>query len=192
MRIAMLLAAALVVVGLAVVIVSSLPSARSDQHGVAGTTPGGPGSISPVGPPQLTADARAASQSGAAAFVKYWFATLTYATASGDTGPFQAASGPGCDACASAIQAIHAGWQNGNQLRGGGYTVRDVMADGFFTVEHPALTTVFDRSPRSTLAGTGTEVGLLPGVTFATCRVLLERSGADWRVLSAQSDHPLA
>jgi len=33
---------------------------------------------------------------------------------------------------------------------------------------------------------------MLPGVTFATCRILLERNGGDWRVLSAQSDRPIA
>jgi serine/threonine-protein kinase len=192
LRIAALVVAVLLVAGLTVVILQSLPSANSGQHGNAGTTPGGPGSVSPVGPPQLTADDRAGTAAGAAAFVGYWFATLTYATASGDTGPFQAASSDACEACASAVQAIHTGWQGGHQLRGGAYTVRNVMADGFFTVEHPALTAVYDRSPRSALAGGGTELGLLPGITFATCRVLLVRDGADWRVLSAQSDRPLA
>jgi len=77
-------------------------------------------------------------------------------------------------------------------MRGGSYTIRDVGTDGFFTVEHPALTTVFDRSPRSTVAGAGTELGQLSGITFATCRVILERNGSGWRVLSAQSDQPLA
>jgi serine/threonine-protein kinase len=191
-RIALLVAAALLVAGLTMVILQSLPSARSGQDDGTGRAPAAPGTVSPLAPPQLTADARAATQAGATAFVRYWFATLTYATATGDTGPFQAASGQDCAACASAIQAIHAGWRGGQQLRGGAYTVRNVSADGFFTVEHPALTTVFDRSPRATVAGAGTELGVLPGITFATCRVLLERNGADWRALSAQSDHPLA
>jgi hypothetical protein len=191
-RVVMLVVAVLIVAGLTVVILKSLPSARSSQGGAAGTTPAGPGTSSPIGPPQLSDDARAATQAGAVAFVRYWFSALTYATVTGDTAPFQAASATNCAACTSAIQAVHAGWQDGHQLRGGAYTVRDVSADGFFSVDNAALTTVFDRSPRSTLAGAGTELGVLPGVTFATCRVLLERSGADWRVLSAQSDHPLA
>jgi hypothetical protein len=179
-------------VGLTVVILQSLPSATSEQGPTARTGPPAPGTLSPARAPQLAADARAPTQAGAAAFVRYWFATLTYAAASGDTAPFQAASGPDCQACTDAVQAIRSGWQGGRQMRGGAYTIRDVSADGFFTVEHPALTAVFDRSPRSTLAGEGTEQGMLPGVTFATCRVLLEREGDDWRVLSAQSDHPLA
>jgi hypothetical protein len=191
-RVVMLVVAVLIVAGLTVVILKSLPSARSSQGGAAGTTPAGPGTSSPIGPPQLSDDARAATQAGAVAFVKYWFSALTYATVTGDTAPFQAASATNCAACTSAVQAVHAGWQDGHQLRGGVYTVRDVSADGFFAVDNAALTTVFDRSPRSTLAGAGTELGVLPGVTFATCRVLLERVGADWRVLSAQSDHPLA
>jgi len=192
MRVLLLAAAALVIVLLTVVILQSLPSATSEQGPTAGTTAPAPGTLSPIGAPPLTTDARAATQAGAAAFVRYWFATVTYAAASGDTGPFQLASGPGCQACTAVVQAIRSGWQDGRQMRGGAYTIRDVSADGFFTVEHPALTAVFDRAPRSTLAGGGTELGMLPGVTFATCRVLLERDGGDWRVLSAQSDKPIA
>jgi hypothetical protein len=191
-RVVLLAAAALAIVGLTVVVLQSLPSATSEQRPAAGTAPPAAGTLGPIAPPQLAADARAPTQAGAAAFVKYWFATLSYAAASGDTAPFQTASAPGCQACADAVQAIRSGWQNGRQMRGGSYTIRNVSADGFFTVEHPALTTVFDRSPRSTLAGTGTELETLPGVMFATCRVLLERAGADWRVLSAQSDRPVA
>jgi hypothetical protein len=192
MRVLLLAAAALVIVLLTVVILQSLPSATSEQGPTAGTTAPAPGTLSPIGAPPLTTDARAATQAGAAAFVRYWFATVTYAAASGDTGPFQLASGPGCQACTAVVQAIRSGWQDGRQMRGGAYTIRDVSADGFFTVEHPALTAVFDRAPRSTLAGGGTELGMLPGVTFATCRILLERNGGDWRVLSAQSDRPIA
>jgi serine/threonine protein kinase, bacterial len=191
-RAGLLAAAALAIVALTVVVLRSLPSATSQQAPAARTAPAAAATLSPSGPPQLTADTRAATQAGAAAFVRYWFATLSYAAASGDTAPFDSASGQGCQACTSATQAIRSGWQDGRQMRGGGYTVRDVSSDGFFTIEHPALTAVFDRSPRSTLAGAGTELGMLPGVTFATCRVLLERDGGDWRVLSVQSDQPLA
>jgi hypothetical protein len=190
-RVALLIGAVLLVVAVTAVVLRSLPSARSDQAGAGGTPPAA-GTASPPARPQLPPDARAATQAGAAAFVMYWFAALTYATATGDVAPFQAASGAQCGACANAVQVIQTAWRGGQQLRGGAYTVRNVSADGFFTADHPALTTVFDRSPRATLAGGGTELGLLPGITFATCRVLLERDGADWRVLSAQSDHPLA
>jgi serine/threonine protein kinase, bacterial len=192
LRVLGLVAAALAIVVLIVVVLQSLPSATSKQDATTGTTPPGTGTLSPLAPPQLTADARAPTQAGAAAFVRYWFATLGYAAASGNTTPFQTASGADCQACTDAVQQIRSGWQDGRQMRGGAYTIRDVSADGFFTIEHPALTAVFDRSPRSTLAGGGTELGMLPGVTFATCRVLLKRDGGDWRVLSAQSDHPLA
>jgi len=192
MRVILLATAALVIVLLTVVILQSLPSATSEQGPTAGTAAPAAGTLSPIGAPPLTTDARAATQAGAAAFVRYWFATITYAAASGDTGPFQAASGPGCQACTAVVQAIRSGWQDGRQMRGGAYTIRDVSADGFFTVEHPALTAVFDRAPRSTLASGGTELGMLPAVTFATCRILLERDGGDWRVLSAQSDRPIA
>jgi serine/threonine protein kinase, bacterial len=191
MRVILLAAGALVIVLLTVVILQSLPSATSEQGPTAGTAAPAPGTLSPIGAPPLTTDARAPTQAGAAAFVRYWFATITYAAASGDTGPFQLASGPGCQACTAVVQAIRSGWQDGRQMRGGAYTIRDVSADGFFTVEHPALTAVFDRAPRSTLAGGGTELGMLPAVTFATCRILLERDGGDWRVLSAQSDRPI-
>jgi serine/threonine-protein kinase len=190
LRIVLISAAVLVVVAVTAVILHSVPSADGSPRGTAGAPV--PVATSRLGPPQLIAEARAGTQDGASGFVRYWFAALSYATASGDTGPFQTASSPDCAACSAAIQSIQAGWQGRKQIRGGSYTVRDVSTDGFFTVEHPALMTVFDRSPRSTVAAAGTELGQLPGVTFGTCRVFLERNGSDWRVLSAQSDQSLA
>jgi hypothetical protein len=177
------------------VILRSLPSAHSDG----GTGPtGDPPSPLPAsrasstsGPPTVPPDAKDASATGAASFVKYWFSTLTYASTTGNAAPFQAASAPDCQACTAALQTIRTAWQSGGRLRGGEFTVRTASTDGFFTVDHPLVGVVFDRSPRSTLDSTGTEQSSLPGATFASCRLVLERTGGGWLIRAVQSDQPI-
>ncbi len=178
------------------VILRSLPSAHSD--GTAGPTGDTPSPLpasrvatSTSGPPSVPADAKDASAAGATSFVKYWFSALTYASTTGNTAPFQAASAPDCQACTAALQTIRTAWQNGGRLRGGEFTVRSASTDGFFTVDHPLVGVVFDRSPRSTLDSTGTERNSLAGATFASCRLVLVRTTNGWLIRAVQSDQPI-
>jgi hypothetical protein len=137
--------------------------------------------------PEPPSAATAATRDGATAFVKYWFDALNYAVSTGNTASVDAASGPDCEACAAASKAIKDAYQNGSALRGGGYTIRQITTDNFFTVSEPKIDVVFDRSPRSTVTATGQQITILPGTTFATAQVLLERSDNKWRMRSLLS-----
>jgi serine/threonine protein kinase, bacterial len=142
--------------------------------------------------PSLPAAATAASDGGAMAFARYWFAALGYATATGNTEPLTAASSPDCEICTDVSKAIHTGHQDGATMRGGEYTVREVTTNDFFNLQQPEVGVVFDRTPRQTIGKDGHEVNRLADATFATARLLLERSGGQWRVRAVQAAAPIA
>jgi len=154
------------------------------------TTPAG--KLSAPSVPILPKDATAASADGAMAFARYWFTALGYATATGDTRPFDAASNPDCDICTDVSKAIHAGYQSGATMRGGEYTVREVTKNNFFNLQQPQVFVVFDRAPRLTVGSDEQQVNRLAGTTFATALLLLERSGDRWRVRAVQAGAPIA
>jgi serine/threonine-protein kinase len=191
----LLIALACAMVGaLAVVIITSLPAAQgSSGHGAASAPPrGGSTATGGRGVPSLDATATAPNATGAAAFVRYWFATLNYAVDTGKTGPLSAASSPACRGCASVVKAISKGYQNGARLRGGEYTVREATADNFFSMDTPRIGVVYDRSPYSVVGPSGDQLESSPGVTFANCQVLLEQVDGRWRTRELSATIPLA
>ncbi|MBO0869179.1 MAG: hypothetical protein J2P15_11480, partial [Micromonosporaceae bacterium] len=183
---AVLLLVTLVGVGLA-----NLPQDRGAQGGAAEVNAGGglPGSVDD--PPQLASGGRAYTVEGATAFVRYWFATLNYATATGNDGPLIAASDPACAACATALQVVQAGYRNGRHLEGGGYTLRSVEADAFFELNRPTLNIVYDRLPRSEFGPDGQRIQTVPAVTFVVGQVVLARVLDQWRVRELNSSRPV-
>lgn len=66
---------------------------------------------------------------GAKAFVKYWFAAVTYAMRTGDTEPFMAVSSDGCKTCANLSKMIEEIYSKGQRLAGGGWRVTGVEQD---------------------------------------------------------------
>ncbi|HLT09726.1 MAG TPA: DUF6318 family protein [Micromonosporaceae bacterium] len=145
----------------------------------------------PSAPPSLAASATPESLEGATAFVYHWFAALNYAVSTGDVTAFQAASSPQCRACADAGTVIRDGYRDRASLRGGTYTVRTVSADDFWSLEAPTLRIVFDRSPRSAIGPDGSLVEVVPGGSFLTCQVVLERADGAWRVREVLSPEPI-
>lgn len=145
----------------------------------------------PTAPPSLAASATPESLDGATAFVYHWFATLNYAVSTGDVAAFQAASSPQCRACADAGTVIRDGYRDRASLRGGTYTVRTVSADDFWSLEAPSLRIVFDRSPRSAIGPDGSLVEVVPGGSFLTCQIVLERADGAWRVREVLSPEPI-
>ncbi|MDO7867629.1 DUF6318 family protein [Nocardioides jiangxiensis] len=115
--------AVVLVLGLAACGNDPKPSASSDA-------PTPTVSSSPTGPvaPVLPDLARRNDAVGAKAFVKYWFAAVTYAMHTGDTEPFMAVSVKECKTCSNLKREIEAIYGDG-QLRGGGWVVRAVEAD---------------------------------------------------------------
>jgi len=147
----------------------------------------GQGLPPPPAAPAAPASAMPETLEGAIAYVQFWFETLSYTVASGDTRALDAASSPQCRACAAAREVVRDGYRDGARLRGGGYSVRAVTADDFWSTERPALRVVFDRHSRSSVGADGVQRGLFPAGAFLTCEVLLERANGRWRVLEVQS-----
>jgi serine/threonine protein kinase len=177
----LVVAALCVVAALAVAVIRNLPVGGQQAGQVAVPDPT-TNTVRPLTVPP-SQQPTAATAEGAIAFVQHWFEVLNYATSSGDTGPFDKASSPGCQTCAAVSKTIRTQYQSGGALRGGQYTVRNVSADDLFTPERPVVRVVFDRSARSSIGGDGKLVDAQPGLTFVGCQVLLERAGDRWRVL---------
>jgi serine/threonine-protein kinase len=191
LRPVIIVAAVALVLALAGIILSSLPAAQGSA-GATGTPSAPAKPAAGRSAPQLDASATAPTTAGAAAFVRYWFATLNYAVATGKTGPLSAASSPACHTCAVVLTAVSKGYQNGAHLQGGEYTVREATTDGFFSLEQPKLGVVYDRSPYSIVSPGGDQLESSPGVTFATCQMLLEQAGDRWRVRELYANGPVA
>ncbi len=156
--------------------------------------PDGPRAIAPrssEAAPELPSAAMDRSADGAAAFAYHWFDTLNFAVRTGDDSAFRVASGPGCIPCMVVSTSIHDGYQDGRSMEGGSYSVRSVQADSFFDLARPVLRVVYDRTTRSTVDGDGQVVATLPGITFVSCQIVLERSDTQWRVLEVQAGTPI-
>jgi len=187
----LLLAGAIVAVVVAT-LVRAIPPTSSDsrvvQPGTTTATSGGYPDVTVGLPSSATAD----STAGATSFVYYWFDALNHAVQTGDETPLRAASSRGCQPCTTTSVAIDAGYQNGRSLQGGTYTVRSVQVDSFFDLSRPRLRVVYDRSTRSTTDVDNQVIATLPGTTFASCQIILERSEAQWRVVDIQAGAPVA
>ncbi|MGG5173902.1 DUF6318 family protein [Pseudarthrobacter sp. J1763] len=68
--------------------------------------------------PVLPAVGKTNTKEGAEAFVKYWFALLSYAYETGDTKPVAAVSGPNCAVCSRQIEVVGEMWQDGQWVQG--------------------------------------------------------------------------
>lgn len=58
---------------------------------------------------------------GAKAFLKYWFAAVTYAMRTGDTAPFMKVSAKDCKTCPGLEKKIKAVYAGGQRIDGGGW-----------------------------------------------------------------------
>lgn len=85
---------------------------------------GGPPSEATVAAPVMPELATQQTPEGAVAFTQWWFDTLNYATATGDTAGLRAASDPGCGTCQNYIEEIDAAYGAGGVIEGGLFTVR--------------------------------------------------------------------
>jgi len=150
---------------------------------VGGTNPVTSRPSAPVAPPSAAPE----TLDGATVFVHFWLETLSYAVATGDAAALEAVSSRECKACADAAALIRNAYRDGSTLHGGAYSVRDVSADDFQIGARPNLRVVFDRTPRSTVGADGRQRDAVPGGTFLTCQVLLERADGRWRVRAVLS-----
>lgn len=70
-------------------------------------------------PPEMPALAREQTPEGAVAFAEWWFDTLNYATATGDTSGLADASDAQCETCANFISQIEGAYSRGGHIEGG-------------------------------------------------------------------------
>jgi len=159
-------------------------SGTGEQTGAPVAAPGGAASSAGSKAPLLPAAATAHTREGGIAFVRHWFAALTYAQQTGEPTDLATISSPDCAGCQTVIDTIKAAYDGGGSLRGGAYLVRGVTTNSLFAIDRPIYEATIDRGPRATLDRTGVERASLPGLTVASCQVILEWTDGAWRVLS--------
>lgn len=151
-----------------------------------GTTPSAQETPAPTAAaanrPSLPAAASAQTLPGGQAFVRYWFALLSYALQTGDAASVDAVTRPECAQCATALAGIRQVKASGGSVRGGAFTVRDVTTTTLWSPDRPIFDATLDRLPRSIVDSGGATVGTTPGLTFANCVLVLEWSSGNWRV----------
>lgn len=146
----------------------------------AGETPQPP-PPSAVPAPSALPIARERSRSGAQEFVEHWFATLNYATRTGDIAPLRSASDPGCAACVDLAASIRNSYGDGGSLRGGTFTLRAVNVEEFSLADRPDLSIFIDRSARSGAGPDGQLRESIPAASFLACQISLRWAGDGWR-----------
>jgi hypothetical protein len=139
------------------------------------------------GAPLLPAEAAVRSERGADAFVRHWFATLSYAEQTGDTAPLDRITGPSCAQCRTAVETIRSVYADGGSLRGGVYVVRQVAVNSLLNLERPVYEATVDRSARSSLDRSGGLRATLPPLSFSNCVLVLEWADGAWRVFEVTS-----
>jgi serine/threonine-protein kinase len=161
-------------------------SGNEPQGGGPASTDVGPPATERTTPPQAPASAEPATAEGGSAFVRHWFEALNYAIGTGDTSALDTASSTSCRTCADVIAFVRKAYAEGG-IRGGGYTLRNVTTDDFWSLENARFGIVFDRSARSTLTSGGGQGDVLNGATFLSGQMLLERADDSWRVIDVQT-----
>ncbi len=79
-----------------------------------------PPSVEALAPPALPAAATAETPEGAAAFAEWWFATLNYATATGDTTALRKSSDlVVCETCINLAERVEDAYSSGGGIEGG-------------------------------------------------------------------------
>lgn len=96
----------------------------------ASTTPA-TASPSPTGPvaPEIPAAAKANSEAGAEAFVRYWFAAVTYGMKTGDTEPIDAVAHESCGACRNLRSSVDKIYSADQHVQGGGWHPTEITLD---------------------------------------------------------------
>jgi hypothetical protein len=100
-------------------------TAPSTSSAASSPSPAATGPVAPV-LPEL---AKRQDEVGAKAFVKYWFAAVTYAMKTGDPSAFVDVSHPKCETCSALAEHITDLEADGSSLEGGGWRVLGVQHD---------------------------------------------------------------
>lgn len=77
-------------------------------------------------PPAMPEAAREESTAGAEAFVEHWADLVTYMLNTGDSGPLDAISEPGCGSCADTTEGITGLYDEGGRIESEGWSVKQL------------------------------------------------------------------
>ena len=96
--------------------------------------------------PVLPEAAKAETKEGLEAFARYWYAALNYAYQTGDFGPLDAITGPGCRMCAKVRPGIVEWNSEGRWIAGGLVVVKGAFTEFVKTAEgHYQVTTQLEQ-----------------------------------------------
>jgi hypothetical protein len=130
-----------------------------------------------VAAPPLPELATQQTPEGAVAFTEWWFETLNYATATGDTAGLRAVSEDTCGTCSAFAERIESAYLGGGRIQGGAVSVRvdpppSVEQGGaaLAVFSSTAGGEVEDASGQVTLALTAEDVALVVAVLWRETR----------------------
>ncbi|MDP9395908.1 MAG: DUF6318 family protein [Actinomycetota bacterium] len=132
--------------------------------------------------PRTPADARRATRDGAAAFVRYYFAAMDYAFASGDASMMERLSSSDCDTCRGLIQSARAASEDGRSTRGGSTTVRRAQVLGAPASGTAEVRVTYDAAAFVELDPHGQPVQVQDAQHGRRAVVGLQRVGTRWKV----------
>ena len=129
--------------------------------------------------------AQAATSQGAAAFARFWFATLNDAARTGDTELLTAISRPDCASCSQFAQSIEQLYVSGGRIEGGVFTVvvaeAPALDSGAVTTR---VTVIYDVAPTRQIGSDGKVLRSVEALSGVDGDMRLARQGGSWRVAS--------
>lgn len=140
-------------------------SAPSAPSGTPSSAPSGspePSAEPTVAAPPLPELATQQTPEGAVAFTEWWFETLNYATATGDTTGLRAASDPGCEFCDNLATDIEAVYAVGGR-REGGVTSINISPPGVIQNLGLNLAVVVELEPARDVDASGEDIATFGG-----------------------------
>lgn len=152
-------------------------STGSEESEASRTTP-----AEPVAAPTLPAAAMTNDAAGAEAFVRYWFDTLNYAYATGDTSLVNAASTAECANCKGLMGKIVDAYEFGGRVTGAQVQVQEVVAPAPDSTGAVLVSTVYDQDEGSVVTDTGTVSERIPQESRVSFAAILQRQAGQWRM----------
>lgn len=156
--------------------------APSTSSAAASPTP----SKSASGPaaPVLPDLAKRHDEVGAKAFVKYWFAAVTYAMQTGDADALVEVSTTDCKTCAGLAKRIRTLEAEGGHIEGGGWTVGG-MNEGVERADESRIYRIFVQQAKQTLFDeVGDQASVTPRTGFAADALVVWRGAWKMRELA--------
>jgi len=144
------------------------------------TPPTEPSTSAAVAAPVLPPEAKAQTAAGAIAFVRYHFATIDYAYATGDTAPLAAASHPECAPCAAVKGMIDATYSAGGSWQHENTNVIRIVVPEGEPLGAVNVGATYSSEASNELDATGREVRVFPAAVVEDELLVLVPDGSSW------------